>query len=124
MVRMGNSEVVAQVARGIANFAKCESRAIVQGHRKGRSLLVEDGALSWLTDSSSSTSASIRRHIELAICHLAQNKDNAQDFVSSGAAKELRRICNESSREDIRNLAKKALRLFPDASSEIHADLL
>ncbi|XVE75408.1 hypothetical protein DITRI_Ditri12bG0091700 [Diplodiscus trichospermus] len=31
MVRSGNSDVVAQVARGMANFAKCESRAIVQG---------------------------------------------------------------------------------------------
>lgn len=31
MVRSGNSEVIAQVARGIANFAKCESRGIVQG---------------------------------------------------------------------------------------------
>lgn len=34
MVRSGNIEVIAQVARGIANFAKCESRGIVQGLRK------------------------------------------------------------------------------------------
>lgn len=31
MVRSGNNDVVAQVARGLANFAKCESRATVQG---------------------------------------------------------------------------------------------
>lgn len=31
MVRSGNSDVIAQVARGIANFAKCESRGINQG---------------------------------------------------------------------------------------------
>lgn len=31
MARPGNNEVVAQVARGIANFAKCESRGIMQG---------------------------------------------------------------------------------------------
>lgn len=31
MVRSGNIDVIAQVARGLANFAKCESRAIVQG---------------------------------------------------------------------------------------------
>ncbi|KAK4774570.1 hypothetical protein SAY86_009505 [Trapa natans] len=117
MVRSRNPEVVAQVARGIANFAKCESRAILQGYRKGRSLLIEDDVLPWLIDGSNITSASIRRHIELAICHLAQNQDNAQDFISSGAAKELRRICHDSSREDIRNLAKKTLKFFPEMSS-------
>ena len=31
MVRSGNSDVIAQVARGLANFAKCESRRIIQG---------------------------------------------------------------------------------------------
>lgn len=31
MVRSGNSDVIAQVARGIANFAKCESRGTNQG---------------------------------------------------------------------------------------------
>ena len=31
MATSGNSDVIAQVARGMANFAKCESRAIVQG---------------------------------------------------------------------------------------------
>lgn len=31
MIRCTSSDVVAQVARGMANFAKCESRAIVQG---------------------------------------------------------------------------------------------
>nr|GEX17005.1 armadillo repeat-containing kinesin-like protein 1 [Tanacetum cinerariifolium] len=42
MVRSGNNDVIAQVARGLANFAKCESRAITQGHKKGRSLLMDD----------------------------------------------------------------------------------
>lgn len=31
MVRCGHADVLAQVARGIANFAKCESRASTQG---------------------------------------------------------------------------------------------
>ena len=31
MVRSGHAEVIAQIARGIANFAKCESRVISQG---------------------------------------------------------------------------------------------
>ncbi|KAF6140234.1 hypothetical protein GIB67_000282 [Kingdonia uniflora] len=109
MAQCGNSDVIAQVARGLANFAKCESRATVQGYRSGRSLLMEDGALSWLITNSIVTLSSTRRHIELAICHLAQNDDNAQDFISTGAAKELSRISLESSREDIRNLAKKTL---------------
>lgn len=43
------------------------------GHRKGRSLLMEDGALDWLIANSNTTSTSTQRHIELALCHLAQN---------------------------------------------------
>jgi hypothetical protein len=31
MARSGNNDVIAQVARGMANFAKCESRGIIQG---------------------------------------------------------------------------------------------
>ncbi|GJZ96522.1 kinesin-like protein KIN-UC, partial [Tanacetum coccineum] len=30
MVRSGNNDAIAQVARGLANFTKCESRAITQ----------------------------------------------------------------------------------------------
>lgn len=33
MVRCGHPDVLAQVARGIANFAKCESRASTQGKK-------------------------------------------------------------------------------------------
>ncbi|KAK3232525.1 hypothetical protein Dsin_004406 [Dipteronia sinensis] len=117
MVGSGNSDVIAQVARGLANFAKCESRGIIQGHRKGRSLLVEEGALEWLIANSNTSSTSTRRHVELALCHLAQNEDNAKDFIYRGGAKELVRISAESSREDIRNLAKKTLRLNPKLQS-------
>lgn len=35
MVRCGHPDVLAQVARGIANFAKCESRASAQGNHEG-----------------------------------------------------------------------------------------
>lgn len=31
MFRSGHADVIAQIARGIANFAKCESRVISQG---------------------------------------------------------------------------------------------
>lgn len=122
MVRSGNSDVIAQVARGVANFAKCESRGIIQGHRKGRSLLVEDGALTWLISNCNTASASTRRHMELALCHLAQNENNAQDFKSSGGVRELKQIAAESTREDIRNLAKKTLKSTP-FQAEIHAEL-
>ncbi|KAG6410101.1 hypothetical protein SASPL_128150 [Salvia splendens] len=111
MTRLGNTEVVAQVARGLANFSKCESRRIMKGHWSGRSLLMEDGGLSWLVANLKMASALTRRHLELAICHLAQNEDNARDFINCGGVKELIEISNESSREDIRSLAKKTLRL-------------
>ncbi|KAL1553200.1 kinesin-like protein KIN-UC [Salvia divinorum] len=111
MTRLGNTEVVAQVARGLANFSKCESRRIMKGHWRGRSLLMEDGGLSWLVANLKTASALTRRHLELAICHLAQNEDNARDFINNGGVKELVEISNESSREDIRSLAKKTLRL-------------
>ncbi|XP_021910136.1 kinesin-like protein KIN-UA [Carica papaya] len=107
MVGCGNIDVIAQVARGMANFAKCESQGIIQGHRKGRSLLIEDGALEWLISNSNITSALARHHVELALCHLAQNEDNVRDFITNGGVEELIRISIESSREDIRSLAKK-----------------
>lgn len=31
MARSGNIDIVAQVARGLANFAKCETRGTIQG---------------------------------------------------------------------------------------------
>ncbi|XP_008651153.1 kinesin-like protein KIN-UA isoform X3 [Zea mays] len=119
MFRSGHADVIAQIARGIANFAKCESRMISQGHRKGRSLLIEDGVLSWMVAHSTMFSASTRRHIELAFCHLAQNEDNTCDIIASGGIKELLRISRESPREDTRNLAKKALDSNPAFLREI-----
>ncbi|KAL3523496.1 hypothetical protein ACH5RR_016330 [Cinchona calisaya] len=122
MARHGNIDVIAQVARGMANFAKCESRGILQGNRRGCSPLVEDNALTWLIANSNTTSSSARRHIELALCHLAQNEYNAEDFVSSGGLKELIRISVESSREDIRNLAKKTLTSSPTFRAAVDAE--
>ncbi|KAH0466197.1 hypothetical protein IEQ34_006300 [Dendrobium chrysotoxum] len=110
MVRSRHNNVISQVARGIANFAKCESRSINQGHWKGRSLLIEDGALDWLVANCTTFIDSTRHHIELALCHLAQNVENALDVIESGGIKELLRISKESSREDICKLAKKALK--------------
>ncbi|KAL2539788.1 Armadillo/beta-catenin repeat family protein/kinesin motor family protein [Abeliophyllum distichum] len=124
MARTGNADVVAQVARGLANFAKCESRRIIQGLDigEGRSLLMEDGALSWLIANSNTTTTSTRRHIELAICHLAQNEDNAKDFVSGGGLKELVEISNGSARDDIRSLAKKTIRLSPSFQAAMRSE--
>ncbi|KAJ1298749.1 hypothetical protein BS78_01G477300 [Paspalum vaginatum] len=119
MFGCGHNDVFAQIARGVANFAKCESRMISQGHRKGRSLLIEDGVLTWMVANSTRFSASTRRHIELAFCHLAQNEDNTCDIIASGGIKELLRISQESPRDDTRSLAKKALDSNPAFLREI-----
>ncbi|GJZ90985.1 kinesin-like protein KIN-UC [Tanacetum coccineum] len=111
MVISGNNDVIAQVARGLENFAKCESRAITQGHKKGWFLLMDDGVLTWLLANSNIASISPRRHIELALCHLEKNEDNTRDFVTSGGVKQFAKISVESSRDDILDLAKKILRL-------------
>jgi hypothetical protein len=42
------------------------------GLKSGRSLLIEDGALPWIVQNANNEAAPIRRHIELALCHLAQ----------------------------------------------------
>ncbi|KAG6503848.1 hypothetical protein ZIOFF_036172 [Zingiber officinale] len=120
MMKSGHSEVIAQVARGFANFAKCESRGIAQGYQKGKSVLIEEGALYWMITNSSTYSASTRRHIELALCHLAQNEDNALDLIRGGGIKELIRISQDSSKEETRNLAKKALDSNSSFSSEMY----
>ncbi|EYU39632.1 hypothetical protein MIMGU_mgv1a001575mg [Erythranthe guttata] len=122
MTRLENTDVIAQVARGLANFAKCESRRFMQGHWRSRSLLMDDGALSWLVANLNTTSTSTRRHLELAICHLAQNEENGRDFISSGALKELIEISEGSAKEDIRNLAKKTLRLSPLFRKELRSE--
>ncbi|ESR58472.1 hypothetical protein CICLE_v10018796mg [Citrus x clementina] len=109
MVRCGHPDVLSQVARGIANFAKCESRAATQGVKSGRSLLVEDGALPWIVQNANNEAAPIRRHIELALCHLAQHEVNAREMISGGALWELVRISRDCSREDIRSLAHRTL---------------
>ncbi|KAI3769478.1 hypothetical protein L6452_00581 [Arctium lappa] len=67
-------DVLAQVARGIANFAKCELRAQLKvGIKSGKSHLIEDGALPWIVKNANNEASPIRRHIELALCHMAQH---------------------------------------------------
>lgn len=43
------------------------------GIKTGKSLLIQDGALPWIVQNANSEAAHIRRHIELALCHLAQH---------------------------------------------------
>ncbi|MQL96793.1 hypothetical protein Taro_029473 [Colocasia esculenta] len=119
MVRCGHPDVLAQVARGIANFAKCESRAYTQGNKTGRSLLIEDGALSWIVKNANNEASPIRRHIELALCHLAQHEINAKDMIGEGALWELVRISRDCSREDIRSLAHRTLTSSPTFQMEL-----
>ncbi|PON35227.1 Kinesin-like protein [Parasponia andersonii] len=119
IVRCGHPDVLSQVARGVANFAKCESRASTQGLKNGRSLLIEDGALPWIVQNANNEAAPIRRHIELALCHLAQHEINAKDMISGGALWELVRISRDCSREDIRSLARQILQSTPTFCAEM-----
>ncbi|XP_044486892.1 kinesin-like protein KIN-UA [Mangifera indica] len=119
MVRCGHPDVLAQVARGIANFAKCESRASTQGTKSGRSFLIDDGALPWIVQNANNEASPIRRHIELALCHLAQHEVNAKDMISGGALWELVRISRDCSREDIRTLAHRTLVSSPAFKAEM-----
>ncbi|GAB4834263.1 hypothetical protein Ancab_032529 [Ancistrocladus abbreviatus] len=111
MVRCGHPDVLAQVARGIANFAKWI--------KTGRSLLIEDGALPWIVQNANSKASPIRRHIELALCHLAQHEVNANDMISGGALWELVQISRDCSREDIRALAQHTLSSSPTFLNEL-----
>ncbi|XP_062233656.1 kinesin-like protein KIN-UB [Phragmites australis] len=120
MVRCRHPDVLAQVARGIANFAKCESRAATQGNKVGKSLLIDDGALPWIVKNANNEAAPIRRHIELALCHLAQHEVNARDIIIGGALWELVRISRDCSREDIRQLAYRTLTSSPTLEAEIN----
>ncbi|XWS77181.1 hypothetical protein CRYUN_Cryun01aG0239500 [Craigia yunnanensis] len=119
MVRCGHPDVLSQVARGIANFAKCESRASTNGIKSGRSLLINDGALPWIVQNANNDAAPIRRHIELALCHLAQHEVNAKNMISGGALWELVQISRDCSREDIKSLARRTLNSSPVLRAEM-----
>lgn len=43
------------------------------GTKTWKSLLIEDGALPWIVQNANNDASPIRRHIELALCHLAQH---------------------------------------------------
>lgn len=43
------------------------------GSKHGRSLLIDDGALPWIVQNANNEASLIRRHVELALCHLAQH---------------------------------------------------
>ncbi|KVH95487.1 Armadillo [Cynara cardunculus var. scolymus] len=119
MVRCRHPDVLAQVARGIANFAKCESRASTQGIKSGKSHLIEDGALPWIVKNANNEASPIRRHIELALCHMAQHEVNAKEMISGGALWELVRISRDCSRDDIRILARRTLSSSPTFQVEL-----
>nr|KAJ0215208.1 hypothetical protein LSAT_V11C300154190 [Lactuca sativa] len=119
MVRSRHPDVLSQVARGVANFAKCESRTSSKGNKNNRSMLIEDGALPWIVQNANNDASIIRRHIELALCHLAQHEVNAKDMVSGGALWELVRISRDCSRDDIRALARRTLTSSQIFSSEL-----
>lgn len=53
----------------------------ISGTKNGRSLLIEDGALPWIVQNANNEASLIRRHIELALCHLAQHGKVYSTFV-------------------------------------------
>lgn len=55
----------------------------------------------------------MKRHVELALCHLAQHEVNAADMVAENALAELVRISTDSLREDVRELAAKVISESP-----------
>ena len=118
------------------------------GTKNGRSLLIEDGVLPWIVQNANNEASPIRRHIELALCHLAQHgkflpvllkfekadrplnviwdasicyitEVNAKDMISGGALWELVRISRDCSREDIRTLANRTLTSSPTFQAEM-----
>ncbi|ESQ35588.1 hypothetical protein EUTSA_v10008784mg [Eutrema salsugineum] len=100
------------VACLIANFAQSrESRR--------KSTLIEDGALSWIIEKSKTKASTIKLHIEVALCSLAQHEANAKKMVKEGAMWELVRIYRDSSREDLRILAHQILTSSPIFLSEL-----
>ncbi|VFR02238.1 unnamed protein product [Cuscuta campestris] len=109
MVGCRHGDVLAQVARAVANFAKCESGALTQGIKTGRSLLIDDGALPWIIQNANNEASPVRRHIELALCHLAKHEVNAKDLINGGGFRELLHISRNCPREDIKALALQTL---------------
>ncbi|KAK9758045.1 hypothetical protein RND81_01G202800 [Saponaria officinalis] len=119
MVRCRHPDVLSQIARGVANFAKCESRSGTQGSKSGKSLLIEDGALPWIVQNANNEASPIRRHIELALCHLAQHEKNVKELIAGGALWELVRISRDCSRDDIKSLARRTLGSSPTFQAEL-----
>ncbi|KAK8471392.1 hypothetical protein PHAVU_003G216300 [Phaseolus vulgaris] len=119
MTRCKHPDVHTQVARAIANFAKCESKASIQGTKVGRSSLIVDGLLPWIVQNASNEVSLVRHDIEIALCHLAKHEANARDMISGGAMGELVRVSRDCSREDIRILARETLISNPAFQPEI-----
>uniref|UniRef100_M4DTC3 Kinesin-like protein n=1 Tax=Brassica campestris TaxID=3711 RepID=M4DTC3_BRACM len=105
-------QTLRMVAGAIANLCG-------NGTKRGKSLLIEDGALSWIVQNAKTETTAIKRHIELALCHLAQHEGNAKEMVKEGAIWELVRISRECSREDIRSLAHRTLTSSPTFLTEL-----
>eukprot|EP00898_Chlorokybus_atmophyticus_P000882 jgi/Chlat1/1795/Chrsp135S02121 len=106
-------EVLAQVARGFANFAKCD--------KAGHSKIIEEGGLPWIIAMAQSDMPSVKKHAELALCHVAHREENAKDVLASGALKLLRKVA-EGDSTDIGQLAKKTItgcKLYENAQGVI-----
>lgn len=52
------------------------------GTKAGKSFLIEDGALPWIVQNANNEASTIKRHIELALCHLAQHGSLSLSLIS------------------------------------------
>eukprot|EP00899_Mesostigma_viride_P001396 jgi/Mesvir1/11257/Mv01061-RA.1 len=98
-------EVLAQVARGFANFAKCD--------KGGHSQIIEEGGLPWIIAMASSDTSSVRKHAELALCHLGAHEANVREIIDSGALQLLQQIASGADGSEIGELAKRTLAAHP-----------
>eukprot|EP00899_Mesostigma_viride_P011873 jgi/Mesvir1/20687/Mv14895-RA.1 len=93
--------VLEEVGRALANFAIIDKR--------GRSAICEANGLVWLLAFAISDYPTLRHYAELAICHLAFQKENIPDLVGSGAMKTIHTLACDVGERRIHDLARKVL---------------
>ncbi|PHT38666.1 Armadillo repeat-containing kinesin-like protein 2 [Capsicum baccatum] len=108
MVRCRHPDLLSQVGRGIANFAKCKSRVSTQVQKTRQSSLIEDGALTMVVQNSNKLALHYLAEL-ISSVPFSSAKIYARYMISGGALWELIHISRDYSRDDIRSLACQTL---------------